>query len=97
MQDFVEIHAAETPVPYILYEAEMMRVERRQKRHFILIIVLVFSLLVSNLAWLYAWTQYDYTSEEITVDGGERGIADYIGHDGDINNGEDKSQTENAD
>ena len=87
----------EQMVPYILYESEMMRVERRHRRNFWLTIILVFALLVSNLAWLWAWTQYDYSSEEITVDAGDRGIASYIGHDGDINYGEDSSETKDAD
>lgn len=80
-------------VPYIVYEGEMARAERRQKHNFILILVLIAALLFSNLGWLYAWMQYDYveTDNSIIVDGGDRGIANYIGNDGDINNGEDNS------
>ena len=78
-------------VPYIVYEGEMMRAE---KRHFILILILVAALLLSNFGWLYMWTQYDYSDEVITVDGGERGIANYIGNDGDINNGKDYSEAQ---
>lgn len=78
-------------VPYIVYEGEMARAERRQKHNFILILVLVAALIFSNAGWLYAWMQYDYVNSSITVDGGARGIANYIGDDGDINNGENSS------
>ena len=86
-------------VPFLVFEGEMARAERRQKRNFILILVLIASLLLSNLGWLYAWMQYDYAGAEqiVTVDGGDRGIANYIGHDGDINNGENNSTEADAD
>lgn len=89
----------EIMVPYIVYEGEMARAERRQKRNFILIIILVAALLLSNFGWLYAWMQYDYSDadEVITVDGGERGIANYIGNDGEITNGADYGQEADTD
>ena len=85
----------EANVPYLLYESEMVRAEHRQKRSFILILVLVFALLISNFGWLYAWMQYDYVEaeEQIVVDGGEKGIANYIGNDGDIDYGENNDYT----
>ncbi len=88
-------------VPYILYEGEMARAERRQKRNFLLILILVGALLLSNFGWLYAWMQYDYVEEgeQLVIEGGERGNASYIGRDGDINNGENNNYEaeENAD
>lgn len=78
-------------VPYIVYEGEMARAERRQKRNFILMIILVAALILSNFGWLYAWMQYDYASSDIVVDAGDRGNANYICHDGEISNGEDYS------
>lgn len=86
----------EQMIPYILYESEMMRVERRHKRNFWLVMALIFALLISNMAWLWAWTQYDYAGEEILVDAGDRGIASYIGRDGDINYGEGSSEAKDA-
>lgn len=82
-------------VPYIVYESEAARHERTVRR-FIIALIVAFALLVaSNLAWLYAWMQYDYTSEEIQVDA-NNGTANYIGHDGDINNGTNNSTEENS-
>lgn len=83
-------------VPYIVWEGEKARDERRHKRDFIVKLVLIVMLFLSNAIWLYAWMQYGYVSESevVTVDGGERGMANYIGHDGDINYGEDYGQAD---
>ena len=65
-------------VPYIVYEAEMDRNERRSKdeldrsdkKNQRLLIALVISILIavaSNVLWLHAWMQYDYESSESTV------------------------------
>ena len=56
------------------------------------LIALIFAvclLFASNAVWLYAWYQYDYSSEEIIVeqDAQDGGNANYIGNDGDIVNG----------
>lgn len=78
-------------VPYVVYEGAQVRHERTVKRLIAVIIVLIVILFASHMAWLYAWQSYDYTSEEsqsISVDGKD-GIANYIGNDGDIVNGED--------
>jgi len=91
------------PVPYIVYDEEQARNERNVKRLVIALIISICLIFASNLVWLYAWMQYDYTSEEIThtvdVDAKE-GIANYIGNNGDIVNGADSgynnSETKNA-
>lgn len=84
-------------VPYIVYEGSQARSERTTKRLIVALIIATILIFVSNLAWLYAWTSYDYVSEEstVTVDSNDGGNANYIGHDGDINNGTSGSQTEN--
>lgn len=84
-------------VPYFVYEGEMARNERHIKRLIIALIVTIALMFFSNAAWLFAWCQYDYSSEEITstttieLDGGDGGNANYIGNDGDIYNGTGKS------
>ena len=66
------------PVPYIVHESAMAR------------IVLALLWFATIGIGVYAWMQYDYsgdmTTSEINVDGND-GIANYIGNDGDINNG----------
>ena len=83
-----DAHAPES-VPYIVHESYMARMERQVKRGWIALIVAVCLLFASNAAWLYAWCQYDYSSEEIIVeqDAQDGGNANYIGNDGDIVNG----------
>ena len=83
-----EAHAPES-VPYIVHESSMARMERQVKRGWIALIVAVCLLFASNAAWLYAWCQYDYSSEEIIVeqDAQDGGNANYIGNYGDIVNG----------
>lgn len=77
-------------IPAIIYEATQARAERKERAFVITLLVAFIILLINNAIWLYAWCQYDYVSEteEVTVDA-EDGVANYIGHDGDINNGED--------
>lgn len=79
-------------VPFIVHEGIMSRMERSIKRLFILLMVAIACLVVTNAVWLYAWMQYDYSGNEtVTVDG-RSGTANYIGEDGVITNGEDSSQ-----
>ena len=72
-------------VPYIVYEGEMARAERRQKRSFIIILILIISLVLSNAAWIY----YESQCETVSVtQENEDGYNNFIGRDGEINNGE---------
>ena len=81
-------------VPYIALESAQARHERIMKRMIAVLVVAISLLFVSNVIWVYEWTRYDYSSDEtVTIDGGERGNANYIGNDGEIrvygeNNGE---------
>ena len=74
----------------IAFERMQSKDERNDKWRNIIIIILIALLAFTNGMWLYAWNQYDYISEEVTVDSGDGGgNANYIGEDGDIHNGED--------
>lgn len=77
-------------VPYIVHESDMSRLERQLKRLWIVVLVLIFMLVGSNCAWLWYESQFETvesTVEEVVVDADENGIANYIGNDGDIING----------
>lgn len=82
-----------TVVPYIVYEGEQARNERLIKRLIVLLMITILLFSISNLLWLKAWTSYDYVAEDnselVSVDGGTRGIANYVGNDGSITYGED--------
>lgn len=59
----------EKNVPYIVFEGEMARAERRDKRQWIVIIVLIFALLASNIGWIWYESQFDTYTYEYTQDG----------------------------
>lgn len=71
-------------IPYIVFEGTLARFERTIKRLIVALIIVTTMLFFSNAMWLYEWSQYDYTSEEVQVDA-QDGVANYIGRDGDIN------------
>lgn len=65
-------------VPYIAHEGAMVRLERINKRLWILALVLVALLFLTNGGWLYYESQYETTSVSQEVDTGE-GSATVIG------------------
>lgn len=80
-------------IPYFVHEGITAKNERTIKRLIISLIIAIVFVFASNAMWLYAWMQYDYadteSTEAVDVDGGLNGVANYIGNDGDITNGED--------
>ena len=86
-----EAESKNVTVPYVVHESTVARQERNVKRLWIALIVAMALIFASNAIWLYAWMQYDYSSEEIIVDAEDNGNANYIGQDGNIYNGEDNS------
>ena len=82
-------------VPFVVYESATEKADRQHRRLVIVIVILIALLFLSNALWLIAWNSYDYIDEySVDVDAGEGGNANYIGRDGDINNGEDNGQAE---
>lgn len=93
-------NAAVQTIPYIAYEAECARHDRKIKQivvSFILTIALMVMAFVGYLVYdRYVDSQYEWVDEsiELTTRGG--GNASYIGNDGDINNyGNYPSETQN--
>ena len=84
-------------VPYIVHESAMARSERHSKRLWIVILVLIGALIGTNLAWIVYENSFKdiVSTEEIIVDAEENGIANYIGRDGNIYNGEDNNKENN--
>lgn len=80
-------------VPIYVYDDQVVRATRRDMIHWIahgvMLLVIVFT--ISIFIWYL--NQYDFVSNEtVTVDGSE-GVANYIGKDGNIYNGENSSDT----
>ena len=81
-------------IPYIAFEAEMARHERTIKRLLIALVVAIAMILISNLAWLWFFNQFDYASDMVTLDSNEEGNASYMGAgaSGVIDNGRSNGQ-----
>ena len=56
------------PVSFIAFEATCTRFDRVIKRLTIALVVCVLLVFASNAVWLYAWMQYDYTSETTSTE-----------------------------
>lgn len=94
-------------VPYAAYKDTVAAQERHVGRliYVIVLIVVFFILAMLGEAGLFIWylNQYEVVQETVTVDSTD-GVANYIGRDGDISNGErtgedsrtDQSDTEDA-
>lgn len=80
----------------IAFERMQAKDERNDRWRNIIIIILIVLLAATNGAWLYAWNQYDYSSTQTEVNA-DNGTANYIGRDGDINNGTNSSKDKNED
>ena len=75
-------------VPYIVHESAQARAERTARRLTVALVIAVVLIFASNALWLWAWMQYDYTSEEtvytqdgqgVNIIGDENHVADPSG------------------
>lgn len=97
-----DLNFKEPTVSYYVHEGMLARNERTIKRLIIALVIAFVLIFASNGLWLWAWSQYDYestdstttTTEEVKVDAKD-GIANYIGNNGDITNGEHIRSTNN--
>ena len=71
-------------VPYAAYEYMLNREDRQRKRMSIIIILLIVLLVVSNVIWIVAWSQYDYVTDDYSVDAKQEGDGVNIVGGGDI-------------
>ena len=70
-------------IPYIAHEADMTRMERMNRRLWILCLVLIVALIGSNVGWII----YENQFEDVVVEqDSEDGNNNFIGNDGDITN-----------
>lgn len=83
------------PIPYIAYEGTMARFERTIKRLTICLIVVMILLVVSNLAWLYYLSLYDYACETVTTSQDGQGI-NIIGGGNNVSEGFKKAKNKNT-
>lgn len=77
-------------IPYIVFESEMVRLERFIKKLFILIVILIVLLFGTNIYWIYYESQFEeVVTTEVTQDNTD-GYNNYVGNDGVHINGENK-------
>ena len=67
----------------------IMECKKKTRNSFIIIVLLILIAFFSNMAWLLYFSQFDFSSEETTIDSGN-GTATYLENSksGDINYGE---------
>lgn len=77
---------------YLAIESALARLDRTNRRLFILCIILILLLLATNIGWLYWENQFE---DVVVTQDNANGYNSYIGNDGDINYGEtnDKNKT----
>lgn len=80
----------------IAFERMQAKDERNDKWRNAIIIILIVLLAITNGMWLWAWNSYEYVADDYSVnmeaDGNSN--ANYIGHNGDINNGSSDNSTQ---
>lgn len=81
----------ERDVPYIAFESEMARHERKEVRMLKVIVALIIVIFLNNVGWLLFFNQFDFESDLITLNSQEEGNANYMGGNGVIDNGRSNS------
>ena len=84
-----------TTIDYIVYRDAIADNRWVIKRLVVALIVAIALLFVSNMAWLYAWNQFDYSSTETTLKSDGNSVANYTGGDGGVVYGGESNGTEN--
>lgn len=83
----------------IAFERMQAKDERNDKWRNAIIIILIAALLLTNGLWLWHESQYEFVSDEYSVEmeADDGSNANYIGNNGDINNGStDKGKQNNS-
>ena len=83
-----------TSIPFFVHEGILARFERTNKRLWITVILLIVLLVGTNAGWIWYESQFIEQTIEVTQENAD-GYNNYIGNDGDINNGETNDQNSN--
>lgn len=62
-KNFTEKQTEHVEIAYLVYESNMARMERTQKRLIFALVISIAVIFLSNLVWLFVWNQYDYIGE----------------------------------
>ena len=74
-----------TTIPYVVHEGDMSRMERINKRLWILCIVIFLALVITNAGWIYYESQFEEvvttTTQEVEQDADGIGSNTFVGGD----------------
>lgn len=79
-----KLYARNDAVPLVVHESDMARLERSNKRSFVLSIILIGVLLLSWLGFFWYESQFETvteTTQEVWQDSGDGGINRFVGGD----------------
>lgn len=79
-------------IPYFTHEKDMERLDRTSKRLWVIILVLIFSLIASNGAWIYY--ESGFQDIETTIDATQDGNGINIVGGGDIDYGTESTNND---
>ena len=83
---------------YIAYESAMARMERANKRNFIIIIILIFALIATNAGWIIYESQFETVETTTQIEAEQSGADVNIVGGGDIHYGtESQNYDQNTD
>ena len=57
-----------TSIPYAVHEATVTRLERINTRLWVVILILIFALIASNLAWIIYEKQFDVVEKNVEIE-----------------------------
>lgn len=55
-------------IPYVVHEATVTRLERINTRLWVVILILIFALIASNLAWIIYEKQFDVVEKNVEIE-----------------------------
>ena len=61
-------NAEKTSIPYVVHEATVTRLERINTRLWIVVLILIFALIASNLAWIIYEKQFEVIESDTIID-----------------------------
>lgn len=79
----------ERMIPYFSHEGDMARMERTNKRLWIVILVLIAALIGTNAGWIYYESQFQVVEEKTEIEAEQDGSAVNIVGGGNVNYGAD--------
>ena len=82
-------------ISYLAHESAMARMERANKRSFIIILILILALIATNMGWIIYKSQFE-TTETTTIEAEQSGAEVNIVGGGDVSYGAESKNNENT-